>query len=175
MTSPLNETLADANTVAELILTSISPLFLINGLVDLWQRHMETRNVDHDTTPLNSANRNYPNGSNGVNTHHDNVKPTDSEGRVNITWVKIVSAYVFSSFTIHVRLTVRSILKFILVVAFAAAIAAGVLLGKDLSTESQRKVIANLLKASYVMALGELQSLQAMYTHADPQPLPSSR
>lgn len=167
--------MADADTVAELILTSLSPLFLINGLVDLWQRHMETRNVEHDTTPLNSANGNYPHGANGVNTHQNNVKPTDSEGRVNITWVKIVSAYVFSSFTIHVRLTVRRILKFILVVAFAAAIAAGVLLGKDLSTESQRKVIANLLKASYVMALGESQSHQAMYTHADPQPLLSSR
>jgi len=48
-----------------------------------------------------------------------------------------------------------STLKLILVVAFATAIAAGVLLGKDLSTESKRKVIANLLKASYVLALGK--------------------
>lgn len=42
-----------------------------------------------------------------------------------------------------------------LVVALATAIAAGVLVGKDLNDESRRKAIANLLKASYVMALGK--------------------
>jgi hypothetical protein len=94
-------TVAD-DTVAELILTSISPLFLINGLVDLWQRHMETRNhIDDNRHFNNNTDGNYnngANGTNGVNTHHDNI--TDQEGRKNITWVKIVSAYVFSSFII---------------------------------------------------------------------------
>jgi len=48
-----------------------------------------------------------------------------------------------------------SLLKLILVVAFATAIAAGVLVGRDLSEERQRKVITNLLKASYIMTLGK--------------------
>jgi len=79
--------LADANIVAELILTSISPLFLINGLVDLWQRYMETRDGSDDTAHLNNTNGNYNNGTNGtgVNTHHDGVNTTtDKEGRKNI-------------------------------------------------------------------------------------------
>lgn len=84
--------------VAELILTSISPLFLINALIDLWQRHMETRNEHHDSYDLNSrdagvsaahtqgAGVNATTRDDGVNVH------TDREGRVGITWVKIVSA-----------------------------------------------------------------------------------
>jgi len=51
-----------------------------------------------------------------------------------------------------------SLLKLILVVAFATAIAAGVLVGRDLSEERQRKVITNLLKASYIMTLGKSPS-----------------
>ena len=120
---------------------------------------METRNGFDDTAHLNNTNGNYNNGTNGngVNTHHDGVNTTtDKEGRKNILWVKIVSAYVFSSFSSsYISLISLSMLKLILVVAFATAIAAGVLLGKDLSTESKRKVIANLLKASYVLALGK--------------------
>jgi hypothetical protein len=49
-----------------------------------------------------------------------------------------------------------SVLKLVLLVAFATAIAAGVLVGRDLSQERQRKVITNLLKASYIMTLGKL-------------------
>ena len=120
---------------------------------------METRDGSDDTAHLNNTNGNYNNGTNGngVNTHHDGVNTTtDKEGRKNILWVKIVSAYVFSSFSSsYISLISLSMLKLILVVAFATAIAAGVLLGKDLSTESKRKVIANLLKASYVLALGK--------------------
>ena len=59
-----------------------------------------------------------------------------------------------SSFLPRSRLT-YSVLKLVLLVAFATAIAAGVLVGRDLSQERQRKVITNLLKASYIMTLGE--------------------
>jgi len=81
---------------------------------------------------------------------------TDRPAKNNITWVKIVSAYVICPPSV-IQLT-SSILKLILLVAFATAIAAGVLVGRDLSQERQRKVISNLLKASYVMTLGKLPS-----------------
>jgi len=126
--------------VAEIIFSTISPLFLVNSLVDLWQRHMETRTDNHfndhrrDSTSMTTV--------------------TDRPAKQNITWVKIVSAYVVL-LPSAIQLTC-SILKLILLVAFATAIAAGVLVGRDLSQERQRKVISNLLKASYVMTLGKL-------------------
>jgi len=125
--------------VAEIILSSISPLFLVNSLVDLWQRHMETRtdmHHMHDRASISTA--------------------TDRPAKNNITWVKIVSAYVFSF--PHSTWLIFSLLKLILIVAFATAIAAGVLVGRDLSEERQRKVITNLLKASYIMTLGKSPS-----------------
>ena len=128
--------------VAEIIFSTISPLFLVNSLVDLWQRHMETRTDNHfndhtrDSTSMTTV--------------------TDRPAKQNITWVKIVSAYVICPPSV-IQLT-SSILKLILLVAFATAIAAGVLVGRDLSQERQRKVISNLLKASYVMTLGKLPS-----------------
>lgn len=119
-------------------------MFLINSLVDLWQRHMETK-----------PDSGFDDMHHGVNDNDKNtsVKPA----KKNITWVKIVSAYEIS-FRSAIPLTCR-ILKFILVVAFATAIAAGVLVGKDLNEESQRKTITNLLKASYIMTLGTFPSL----------------
>ena len=63
-----------------------------------------------------------------------------------------------SSFFFPSTLLMFSLLKLILVVAFATAIAAGVLVGRDLSEERQRKVITNLLKASYIMTLGKSPS-----------------
>jgi len=123
--------------VAEVIFSSISPLFLINSLVDLWQRHMETRTDTH-----------YMNDRASITT------ATDRPAKNNITWVKIVSAYVVCP-PLSTLLTF-SLLKLVLVVAFATAIAAGVLVGRDLSQERQRKIITNLLKASYIMTLGNL-------------------
>jgi hypothetical protein len=126
--------------VAEIIFSTISPLFLINSLVDLWQRHMETRT---DTDLID-------------NVRNDNSATTAAGKPVkkNITWVKIVSAYVV--FPPSWNLLITSVLKLVLLVAFATAIAAGVLVGRDLSEERQRKVITNLLKASYIMTLGKL-------------------
>jgi hypothetical protein len=125
--------------VAEIIFSSISPLFLINSLVDLWQRHMETRTDTHlDDHMHNGTNR---------------TTATDKPVKKNVTWVKIVAAYVV--FLPCVILLTFSLLKLVLVVAFATVIAAGVLVGRDLSQESQRKVITNLLKASYIMTLGK--------------------
>lgn len=72
-------------TVAEIILSSISPLFLVNSLVDLWQRHMETRtdmHHMHDRASISTA--------------------TDRPAKNNITWVKIVSAYVLVLLSINV-------------------------------------------------------------------------
>ena len=90
----------------------------------------------------------------------DNVRNDDSATtaagkplKKNITWVKIVSAYVVY-LPSAIQLTC-SVLKLVLLVAFATAIAAGVLVGRDLSQERQRKVITNLLKASYIMTLGK--------------------
>jgi hypothetical protein len=143
-------------SVAEIIFSSISPLFLINSLVDLWQRHMETRT---DTDLI------------------DNVRNDDSATtaagkpvKKNITWVKIVSAYVVLPPS-AIQLTC-SVLKLVLLVAFATAIAAGVLVGRDLSQERQRKVITNLLKASYIMTLGKLPLHLSIF--ANPQPSLSS-
>jgi hypothetical protein len=66
--------------VAEIIFSSISPLFLINSLVDLWQRHMETRTDTHFTDHAHDGN--------------SMTTATDKPAKKNITWVKIVSAYV---------------------------------------------------------------------------------
>lgn len=60
-----------------------------------------------------------------------------------------------SYFRLQPPLTPSSILKLILIVAFALVIAAGVMVGRNLDSESTRTLIANLLKASYVLALGE--------------------
>jgi hypothetical protein len=90
------------------------------------------------------------------NVRNDNSATTAAGKPIkkNITWVKIVAAYVV--FLPYSTLLTYSILKLILLVAFATAIAAGVLVGRDLSEDSQRKVITNLLKASYIMTLGKL-------------------
>jgi hypothetical protein len=82
-----------------------------------------------------------------------------------------LSLRMLSTFLPRSKLT-YSVLKLVLLVAFATAIAAGVLVGRDLSQERQRKVITNLLKASYIMTLGK--SPPRICSIANPQPSPSS-
>ena len=120
----------EATLIAEVILISISYLFLINTLIDLWQRHLES-----------SAN------------HRDAESDPDhpSHGGQQKSLIRGIAMF----------------LRLLLVASLATAIAAGILLRKKVNQNEEMKIIADVLKASYILSLAStiLTVIAKLVTH----------
>lgn len=138
MLSPLN------GVVAELILTSIGYLFLCNALIDLWQHHAETsknrfrRREDIDKRP-------------GTGKAEMGLLPRMVSYHLHI-------AHPQGIFTSPTRLTPGRFLRGILLASLVTAIAAGAVLSRHLNSNEEAKIIADLIKASYILSLGTCAS-----------------
>lgn len=115
--------------MAQAILTSIGYLPLLNALIDLWQTRAEKGRIT-EGLPVDIA--------------HSERK---------LKWVKYVGWYVgWCLVSSHAK---YRFLRALLLASLATAIAAGVILGRDLSDERRANLIRNLLKASYIVSLGK--------------------
>ncbi|KAK4684617.1 hypothetical protein P7C73_g5554, partial [Tremellales sp. Uapishka_1] len=181
------KTYGDGVLVAELVLMSISALFLINSLIDLWQKHTEetndVRSVDNNGRRQHSPNKNgnmqnpYTNpdvdnqhgyqshqlsqSNNYPMQHHNNIdglanisehpqttghggvhRQNSDEGTLvhkehNVKWAKYVANF----------------LRVVLLAALATAIASGAIFGMNFTSGQKSKVVADLIKASYILGL----------------------
>ncbi|CAD6571049.1 MAG: hypothetical protein TREMPRED_000143 [Tremellales sp. Tagirdzhanova-0007] len=133
----------EGTLIAEVILISISYLFLINTLIDLWQRHLESSANHRDA---NSDPAQYQGDDDD-----DTLPAHSSHGNNGKSVIRFIAMF----------------FRLLLVTAMAAAIAAGILLRNKVNPNEERNLIPDLLKASYVLSLAStiLTVIAKLVTH----------